>query len=95
MGTSLMPNYANLFMDRNETKALSGYHLQPLTWRRCIDEIFMVWTYGEDSLLEFINYLNSLHPTIKFTHEYSTTSIDFLDTTVKFGRNRELITTHY
>ena len=95
MGTSLAPNYANLFMDRFETKALEGYPLKPLTWKRFIDDIFMVWTHGEDSLNKFIEYLNSLHETIKFTHEVSYTQIDFLDTTVKFGQNRELITTLY
>ena len=93
MGTSVAPNYANLFMDRFETKALEGYHLKPLTWLRFIDDIFMIWTHGEDSLKEFITYLNSLHHSIKFTHEFSRTSINFLDTTVKFGENRELITT--
>ena len=55
----------------------------------------MVWTHGEDSLIKFIEYLNSLHSTIKFTHEFSYTQIDFLDTTVKFGANRTLITTLY
>ena len=30
MGTSLAPNYANLFMDRFEIRALEGYHLKPL-----------------------------------------------------------------
>ena len=31
MGTSLAPNYANLLMDRFESKALAGYHLKLLT----------------------------------------------------------------
>ena len=93
MGTSLAPNYANLFMDRFETKALAGFPLKPLTWKRFIDDIFLVWTHGEESLKNFIDYLNSLHETIKFTHEMSYTKIDFLDTSVKFGQNRELITT--
>ena len=95
MGTSLAPNYANLFMDRFETRALEGFHLKPLIWLRFIDDIFMIWTHGESSLSEFIHYMNSLHRTIKFTHVYSSTSINFLDTTVKFNGNRELITTLY
>ena len=93
MGTSLAPNYANLFMDRFETKALAGYPLKPLTWKRFIDDIFLVWTHGEESLKKFIDYLNSLPDTIKFTHEMSYTQIDFLDTTIKFGQDRGLITT--
>ena len=60
MGTSLAPNYANLFMDRFETKALAGFPLKPLTRKRFIDDCFMVWTHGEESLKTFIEYLNSL-----------------------------------
>ena len=39
----------------------------------------MVWTHGNEKLESFIAYLNSIHPTIKFTSERSTTSIPFLD----------------
>ena len=95
MSTSVAPNYANLFMDRFETKALAGFPLRPLTWKRSIDDIFMIWTHGEESLKQFIDYLNFLHETIKFTHDMSYTQIDFLDTTVKFGPDRGLITTLY
>ena len=95
MGTSLAPNYANLFMDRFETKALAGYQLKPLVWKQFIDDIFMIWTHGEQKLQEFIHYLNNLHKTIKFTHEFSYERISFLDTTVKFDNNRKLITTLY
>ena len=82
-------------MDRFESKALAGYHIKPLTWLRFIDDIFMIWTHGEEALVEFITYLNSLHPSIKFTHEYSHSSINFLDTTIKFNSERERITTLY
>ena len=95
MGTAVAPNYANLFMDRFETKALENWPLKPLLWLRFIDDIFMIWTHGEDALTEFIEYLNGIHPTIKFTHEVSPTSINFLDTTVKLNENRELYTTLY
>ena len=44
MGTALTPNYANLFMDRFETKALDNYPLKPLIWKRFIDDIFLIWT---------------------------------------------------
>ena len=95
MGTSLAPNYANLFMDRFETKALAGFPQKPLTWRRFIDDIFLVWTHGEESLKTFIDYLNSLHKTINFTHEMSYSYIDFPDTIVKFSPDRGLITTRF
>ena len=50
---------------------LDGYPLKPPTWKHFIDNIFMIWTHGEDSLIKFIEYLNSLHETLKFTHEMS------------------------
>ena len=55
----------------------------------------MIWTHGEDNLTEFISYLNGIHPTIKFTHESSSTQIEFLDTTVKINESREIYTTLY
>ena len=69
--------------------------IKPLVWKRFIHDIFMVWTHGEGSLNHFIEYLISLHESIKFTHEFSYSDINFLDTTVKFNVNRELITTLY
>ena len=95
MGTAAAPNYANVFMDRFETKVLQNWPLKPLLWLRFIDDIFMVWTHGEDKLEEFITYLNGIHPTIKFTSEHSYTNISFLDTTVKINEKRELYTTLY
>ena len=77
MGTSVALNYANLFMDRLETRALDDYPLKPLVWKRFIDNIFMVWTHGEESLNHFIEYLNSLHESIKFTHEFSFSDNDY------------------
>ena len=95
MGTGVAPNYANLFMDHFETKALENWPLKPSLWLRFIDDIFMIWTHGEDNLNKFITYLNKLHPTIKFTHEVSDSSINFLDTAVKINEERNLYTTLY
>ena len=80
---------------RFETKALSNFPQKLLIWKRFIDDIFLIWTHGEDSFKEFVDYLNSLHPTIKFTSESSTKSVNFLDTTVKLDQNRNIITTPY
>ena len=95
MGTALAPNYANIFMDKFETRALENYPLKPLLWKRFIDDIFMVWTHGGEQLNKFVQYLNNIHPTIKFTYECSKEEIDFLDTTVKILPDRSLYTTLY
>ena len=39
----------------------------------------MIWPHGMDSLLEFIQHLNNVHPRIKFTSIISPTEISFLD----------------
>ena len=82
VGTRCAPNVANLFMHRFESKALQNYPLKPLIWRRFIDDIFCLWTHGEDELNTFLNYLNNLHPTIKLTCDHSNHSVSFLDTKV-------------
>ena len=95
MGTALAPNYANLFMDRFETKALDGWRIKPTIWLRFIDDIFMIWTHGRKELDNFIEYLNGIHEKIKFTSEISDTYINFLDTTVKIDTDHTLYTTLY
>ena len=65
--------------------------LKPNLWWRYRDDIFEVWTQGEDKLLEFTNFLNSLHPTIKFTLVYSAQSLNVLDLTLSLDGG--LITT--
>ena len=79
MGTKMAPSYANLFMGRFEQNALDHAPHSPLIWWRYIDDIFLLWTHGEEKLNEFIDYLNSLHSTIKFTSSFSRTDIPFLD----------------
>ena len=79
MGTRMAPSYANLFLAKFETDALSHAPHQPHTWWRFIDDIFMIWTHTEDELRTFITYLNNIHHTITFTSSYSTTSTSFLD----------------
>ena len=69
MGTLMAPAYADLFMGGFEKKALQNYPEKLHLWLRYIDDILMVWTHGGEKLNEFIKYLNSIHPTIKFTSE--------------------------
>ena len=65
------------------------YNIQYLTYYtlyiytiRYLDDIFCMWTDGLEKLKEFFNYLNSCHPTIKFTMDCSDTTINFLDISV-------------
>ena len=51
-------------------------------WLLYLDDIFCKWTQGSQNLNELFNCINSPHPTIKFTMDYSTTEINFLAVTV-------------
>ena len=88
MGTRMAPSYANLFLAKLETDALSRSPHQPHTWWRYIDDIFMIWTHSVDDLHTFTTFLNNIHPTIKFTSNYSFTSIPFLDVNVSLSNGK-------
>ena len=85
MGTKMAPSFANLFLGFFETNALSNSNHKPHTWLRYIDDIFMIWTHGLDNLNLFVDYLNNIHPTIKFTHAHSSTNVPFLDVNVSIA----------
>ncbi|XP_044184248.1 uncharacterized protein LOC122964605 [Acropora millepora] len=82
IGTRMAPSYANIFMDRLERRLIKNAEVKPRIWWRYIDDIFIVWTEGEEKLRKFIDYLNSAHETIKFTYKWSKHEIDFLDVKV-------------
>ena len=94
MGTRMAPNYAIIFVHSVEQEILKNSKLKPMIWQRFIDDIFIIWTHGEDKLEEFLDYINEAHETIKFTAEYSTIEVAFLDTLV-YKLNGNLATKVY
>ena len=84
IGAKFAPPYAIVYMGEFEENAVNGFPLKPRIWWRYIDDIFMIWEHGEDSLKKFIHHLNNIHPNIKFETppKYSKVSVDFLDVTV-------------
>ena len=73
-------------------KFVYTYKEQPLWWKGFIDGIIMLWMHGREKLDEFIQHLNSVHPTIKFTAHISPSCVEFLDTLVKILPDGTLIT---
>ena len=82
IGTKFTPPYAILFMGYLEDNILSPLVKKPLVWWRYINDNFMIWQHGEEALKEFLKILNSCHPTIKLTAEYSLNKVHFLDVEV-------------
>ena len=83
MGTRMAPSFACLFMTKLEQQMLDSAPCRPWIWWRYIDDIFFIWTREEDSLLTFIDHINSFHRTIKFTSDFSQQKTHFLDVTVE------------
>lgn len=83
MGTRVAPTLANLFMARFERLHVYTYTPQPDLWLRFIDDIFVIWNHGRESLDSFLQHLNTVHDTIKFTMEAPPREIHFLDMTIQ------------
>ena len=84
MGTKFAPSFANIFMASVEEDFLGNYPQTPQAWHRYIDDIFMIWTDGRDSLSAFLDALNN-HTNLKYTYTISDTSVEFLDAIVFKG----------
>lgn len=90
------PSYANLFMAKLEEEIIYNCTHKPLVWDRYIDDIFFIWTHGEEELEKFLSYINGFHDSIKFTAETSKNKVNFLDhTKVKLTMDGDLYTDLY
>ena len=69
MGSPLSPVTANLFMQEFEKKALATSTLKPVFLFRYADDTLSSWAHGLENLHQFLEHINSLHLSIKFTLE--------------------------
>ena len=85
MGSRIAPSVAIIFMGALENIILSTDRAQPDLYMRYIDDCLCIWRHGADELSSFFEYVNTVHPTIKFTIERSDApghrgQIPYLDT---------------
>ena len=85
IGAKFASAYAIVFMTRLEERLLNESVDTPIVWMRFIDDVFFIWTHGEEKLDLFIDFLYSSHDTIEFTGEHSSKMISFLDVQVSMG----------
>ena len=90
MGTRVAPSYANTFTGWFKDKFVYTYNPAPTVWKRFIDDIFVIWTHGIESLNDPIHYLNTYLPSIKFEAEQSCSEIHFLHVTVSIDEHHQL-----
>ena len=82
MGNPLSPVLANLYMEYFGSNLLKKIKQQNIVWLRYVDDILCFWPSNLNIEL-FLNKLNSLAPTIKFTSEIEENSrLLFLDVVI-------------
>ena len=82
-------------MGKVEEPIIESFISVLLIWKRFIDDIFLIFLGTQQEFLGLQNFMNSFHPSIKFTFESSTTQINFLDILIYIGADRKLQTTLY
>ena len=91
MGSPLAPLFSEIFMDNFERTILSSSnpHTQYIHyWHRYVDDVLCMWIGQPSQLHNFLNFLNSHHPSIKFTMEIGDKQINFLDLSISLNNNK-------
>ena len=87
-------NYIDQAVHNNNPETSPCPHV-PVDWNRFRDDVYMPWIGTEAELLEFMDWLNSIHPSLKFTVKHSRDGVEFLDLFVYTGANNQLNTKLY
>ena len=61
---------------------INSYAYKPLVYLRYIDDIFIIWTEGEENLNGFLSHCNQINKNIQFEQVASKEKIRFLDVSV-------------
>ena len=93
MGPKNACEYADCSMDKidqlvnNSDLPINPSDIRPDFWARLRDDILMVWTGTIDQLHQFMTWLNSICPSLKFTYSHSSEEVEFLDLNVYVADN--------
>ena len=85
IGTKFAPPYACIFMDKVGREFLEAEGIKSWVWLRYLDDILFIWTEGENKRL------NIFHLNVKFSHEKSKTSVNFLNVAVRINGDKSEI----
>lgn len=84
MGLLLAPRVANIYTEKSEQEALSTAKRKATLWYRYVDNTFVIWPHGKETLQNSLHHLNGIHGNIKFTMEIEQNeTLTFIDVLVK------------
>jgi hypothetical protein len=90
MRSPLGPLFANIFLSFHEADWLNNCPttFKPLLYRRYVDDCFLIF-HSANHVPQFLSFLNSQHPNIKFTCEIeSNSTLPFLDISITRKNSR-------
>ena len=90
MGSPLRPTLANAYLCHFENQWLSDWSQDfcPNIYSRYVDDIFVTFN-SHEQLKEFVKYMNTEHPNIKFSFEHEqNNSFSFLDVKICCENNK-------
>ena len=94
ISSTAIGTYACIFMDQHKSKFLETQILEPLVRFRYIDDIFNIWTHGEEKLKKFMEDFNSFFDDSNFKHNFDKDSICYLVLKI-ISSNTKLMTSLY
>ena len=67
-------NYIDQAVHNNNPQCSSNPHV-PIRWYRFRDDVYMPWVGTVEELMTFMDWINSIHDSLKFTVKYSTEGV--------------------
>lgn len=85
MGKKFAPAYANIYMAQWEETVFPKCEKRPLAYFRFLDDVWGLWSHGQQDFDRFLGILNTHHDSIRVQAVVKEEAIEFLDTTVYKG----------
>jgi hypothetical protein len=64
MGSLLSPVTVSFYTEDYEREVLPSAPLKPRCWFCYVDNTFVIWPHGQETLKDFLHHLNSFHQSI-------------------------------
>ena len=80
-GSCTSTAYADIIVDWTYTQAISLSVISPKLLKTYVDDCYLLWPDKEDTFLKFKDLINSIWPSLNFTHQFSNSKnqLPFLD----------------
>lgn len=94
MGSNFAPGYANLYVGYFEQHCIFNENTNPfyqniIRYYRYLDDVLCLFKGTQAQLAEFTNYLNTISPDLKFSVEFDSKCVHFLDMWIKIEEGKK------